>query len=95
VPAQQIADPQNLSLSLRVNDELMQDGTTADMIWTLGEQIAYLSTIVTLSPGDVIATGTPTGVGMGRGLFLKPGDVMLASVEHIGAMRNPVAAEMP
>ena len=71
----------------------MQDGSTAEMIWSVREQIAYLSTIVTLLPGDVIATGTPTGVGMGRGIFLKPGDVMVASVAGIGSIRNPVAAE--
>lgn len=90
VPARFIPDPQAVKLRLTVNDTLMQDGTTADMIWTTAEQIAYLSTIVTLEPGDVIATGTPTGVGMGRGIFLKPGDVMTAWVEGIGTLRNPV-----
>jgi 2,4-didehydro-3-deoxy-L-rhamnonate hydrolase len=94
VPSRQIVDPQNLRLRLSVNGELMQDGTTADMIWTVREQIAYLSSIVTLMPGDVIATGTPTGVGMGRGIFLKAGDIMVASVEHLGELRNPVEAEM-
>ncbi|MBS0417871.1 MAG: fumarylacetoacetate hydrolase family protein [Proteobacteria bacterium] len=93
VPARFIRDPQRIKLQLTVNEALMQDGTTAEMIWTVREQIAYLSTIVTLKPGDVIATGTPTGVGMGRGIFLKPGDVMTASVEGIGLLRNPVAAE--
>ncbi len=72
---------------------MMQDGTTAEMIWTVAEQIAYLSTIVTLMPGDVVATGTPTGVGMGRGIFLKPGDVMTASIDGIGTIRNPVELE--
>lgn len=93
VPAQLIADPQQVQLKLTVNGDTMQDGTTAEMIWSVREQIAYLSTIVTLLPGDVIATGTPTGVGMGRGIFLKPGDVMVASVAGIGSIRNPVAAE--
>lgn len=93
VPAQFITDPQRVKLQLTVNDVLMQDGTTAEMIWTVREQIAYLSTIVTLMPGDMVATGTPTGVGMGRGIFLKPGDVMAASIEGIGTLRNPVAAE--
>jgi 2-keto-4-pentenoate hydratase/2-oxohepta-3-ene-1,7-dioic acid hydratase in catechol pathway len=94
VPARAIADPQRLWLRLSVNGAPMQDGTTADMIWTVREQIAYLSTIVTLMPGDVVATGTPSGVGMGRGTYLKPGDVMLASVEQLGELRNPVAAEV-
>jgi 2-keto-4-pentenoate hydratase/2-oxohepta-3-ene-1,7-dioic acid hydratase in catechol pathway len=57
------------------------------------EQIAYLSTIVTLEPGDVIATGTPAGVGMAKGTFLKDGDVMEASIEEIGTLRNPVSYE--
>lgn len=93
VPAVLIADPQAVGLKLTVNGIAMQESTTAEMIWTVREQIAYLSTIVTLMPGDVIATGTPTGVGMGRGVFLKAGDVMVASVEHIGELRNPVEAE--
>ena len=95
VPASLIGDPQDLALGLTVNGVAMQDGRTADMIWTVAEQIAYISTIVTLMPGDVVATGTPTGVGMGRGIFLQPGDVMEASVERIGTLRNPVAAEVP
>lgn len=93
VPAGAFGDPQRVRLTLSVNGATMQDGTTAEMIWTVAEQIAYLSTIVTLQPGDVIATGTPTGVGMGRGICLKPGDVMVASVEGIGSIRNPVEAE--
>jgi 2,4-didehydro-3-deoxy-L-rhamnonate hydrolase len=93
VPARALGDPQQASLSLTVNGETMQAGTAAEMIWTVAEQIAYLSTIVTLHPGDVVATGTPTGVGMGRGIFLKPGDIMVASVEGIGSIRNPVEAE--
>ena len=69
VPAWQIPDPQAVKLKLDVNDDTMQEDTAQNMIWTVREQIAYLSTIVTLQPGDVIATGTPTGVGMGRGVF--------------------------
>jgi len=60
----------------------------------LREQIAYLSTIVTLEPGDVIATGTPTGVGASRGIFLKVGDIVTASVEGIGAITNHVIADV-
>ncbi|MGH9939133.1 MAG: fumarylacetoacetate hydrolase family protein [Blastocatellia bacterium] len=93
VPSWLIEDPQKLRLRLTVNGEVMQDDSTSNMIWNVREQIAYLSTIVTLEPGDVIATGTPTGVGMGRGVFLKPGDVMEASIDGIGSIRNPVEAE--
>lgn len=93
VPRDCIEDPQNLKLSLSVNGEVMQDANTSGMIFTVVEQIAYLSNILTLLPGDVIATGTPTGVGMGRGIFLKPGDVMVASVENIGDLENPVIDE--
>lgn len=90
VPASQIPDPQKVHLSLSVNGRMMQEGTAEEMIWKVNEQIAYLSTIVTLKPGDVIATGTPTGVGMGRGIFLKRGDVMTAAIAEIGEITNPV-----
>ena len=93
VPASQIPDPQSVHMRLDVNGESMQDDSAATMIWTVREQIAYLSTIVTLEPGDVIATGTPTGVGMGRGVFLKDGDRMLASINGIGELANQVRAE--
>lgn len=93
VPRSAIEDPQKLHLRLDVNGETMQDASTEGMIFDVREQIAYLSSLLTLEPGDVIATGTPTGVGMGRGVFLKPGDVMCASIEGIGALTNPVEAE--
>jgi 2,4-didehydro-3-deoxy-L-rhamnonate hydrolase len=93
VPAWTIADPQAVEMRLTVNGEAMQQDSTRNMIWTLREQIAYLSTIVTLEPGDIIATGTPTGVGMGRGIYLEPGDVVSASIEGIGTLTNTVVAE--
>ncbi|MFI4902557.1 MAG: fumarylacetoacetate hydrolase family protein [Burkholderiales bacterium] len=93
VPAWQIPDPQKVALRLDVNGQPMQQDTTANMIWTVREQIAYLSTIVTLEPGDVIATGTPTGVGMGRGIFLKAGDRITATIDGIGTLANDVRAE--
>ena len=71
----------------------MQEETTGAMIFNIGEQIEYLSSVLTLKPGDVIATGTPTGVGMSRGIYLKPGDVMDASISSIGSLSNPVSAE--
>lgn len=94
IPRECIDDPQALRIGLSVNGEMMQDGTTAEMIFNVREQISYLSTLLTLQPGDVIATGTPTGVGMGRGIFLKSGDVMRATIENIGALENPVEAEV-
>jgi len=93
VPAYAVPDPQALAMELKVNGQVMQKDSTANMIWTVREQIAYLSTIVTLEPGDVIATGTPTGVGMARGIFLKAGDVVSASIEGIGTLTNSVVAE--
>ncbi len=93
VPASAVPDPQALAMELKVNDQIMQKDSTANMIWTVREQIAYLSTIVTLAPGDVIATGTPTGVGMARGIFLKAGDVVSASIDGIGTLTNSVVAE--
>ncbi|MBS0454628.1 MAG: fumarylacetoacetate hydrolase family protein [Proteobacteria bacterium] len=93
VPSWQIPDPQAVQMRLDVNDVAMQEDSTANMIWTVREQIAYLSTIVTLEPGDIIATGTPTGVGMGRGVFLNDGDRMVASVEGIGQLANQVRQE--
>ncbi len=93
VPKAFIPNPQDVVLQLKVNSELMQDGTTKEMIFSLAEQIAYLSRILTLQPGDMIATGTPTGVGMGRGIFLKPGDTMEATIPGIGTLRNPVHKE--
>jgi 2-keto-4-pentenoate hydratase/2-oxohepta-3-ene-1,7-dioic acid hydratase in catechol pathway len=71
----------------------MQEDSTRNMIWTVREQIAYLSTIVTLEPGDVVATGTPTGVGMGRGVYLKDGDTITATIRGIGTLTNRVVAE--
>lgn len=93
VPRACIEDPQSLKLGMDINGVAMQDGSAAEMIWTIREQIAYLSSILTLQPGDLIATGTPTGVGMGRGIFLKPGDTMRAWVENVGELCSPVIAE--
>lgn len=93
VPAWQVSDPQAVQLRLDVNGRTMQQDSTANMIWTVREQIAYLSTIVTLEPGDVIATGTPTGVGMGRGIYLKDGDAIEATIRGIGTLANVVRAE--
>ena len=88
VPAGEIGDPQNLGMKLWVNDELMQDSHTSEMIFTTAEQIAHLSTRVTLQPGDLVLTGTPAGVGMGRGRFLKAGETVRLWIEGIGELSN-------
>lgn len=87
-PASEIPDPQKLAMKLWVNDELMQDSNTSRMIFTTAEQIAHLSTLVTLAPGDLIMTGTPAGVGMGRGRFLKAGETITLWIEGIGEMSH-------
>ena len=91
VPAGQIGDPQALGLKLWVNGELMQDSNTAKMIFTTAEQIAMLSSRVTLHPGDIVLTGTPAGVGMPRGRFLKPGDAVKLWIEKIGELSQRMA----
>lgn len=85
-----VPDPQDLRLRLWVNDELQQDESTADMICTVAELISAASRITTLEPGDVIPTGTPSGVGAGRGLHLKAGDVVRTRVDGLGELINSV-----
>jgi 2-keto-4-pentenoate hydratase/2-oxohepta-3-ene-1,7-dioic acid hydratase in catechol pathway len=90
VPAACIGDPQSLRLTLDVNGTRKQDDSTGSMIFSVAEQISYLSSILTLRPGDLIATGTPDGVGMGTGEFLNCGDIVTAAVEKVGAITNPI-----
>ena len=89
-PAFQVPDPQDLRLRLWVNGELQQDESTSDMICTVAELISAASDVVTLEPGDVIPTGTPSGVGSGRGLYLRPGDVVRTTIDGLGTLENPV-----
>ena len=89
-PAGQIADIYACQLRLWVNEEKMQDTLVADLIYNISELIEYLSRRVTLLPGDVIATGTPSGVGRPRGIFLKPGDRVRIEIAGIGTLENPV-----
>jgi len=89
-PASAIADPHALRMKLWVNGALMQDSSTAQMMFGIDEQIEMLSSRLTLHPGDVILTGTPAGVGVARGLSLKPGDEVRMWIERIGEMTNPV-----
>ncbi|WP_342643057.1 fumarylacetoacetate hydrolase family protein [Rhodoligotrophos ferricapiens] len=95
VTADEVPDPQNLKLWLDLNGERMQSGTTATMIFGVAEIVAYLSNFMTLLPGDIIATGTPPGVGLGKKppRFLKPGDVMTLGIEGMGEQRQKVIAD--
>jgi 2-keto-4-pentenoate hydratase/2-oxohepta-3-ene-1,7-dioic acid hydratase in catechol pathway len=86
LPAAFVRDPQDVGLKLAVNGEVKQDARTSGMIFSIAEQIAKLSRIMTLDPGDVLLTGTPAGVGAPKGTFLKVGDRVDASVEGIGAL---------
>ena len=92
VTADEVGDPQNLALRLSVNGQLMQDGNTRDMIFTVGDLLSRISQTLTLNPGDVLATGTPEGVGYVRPppWYLQPGDVVEVEVERLGSIRTPV-----
>ncbi len=92
VPASDIPDPQNLQIQTRVNGVTLQNGNTRDMIFSVAKTIAFLSSLMTLQPGDIIATGTPSGVGFKRQppVFLKAGDIVEVEIERIGVIRNPV-----
>src|SRR3984885_4554276 len=89
-PAFQVPDPQDLRLRLWVNGELQQDESTSDMVCPVAELVSAASEVVTLEPGDVIATGTPSGVGAGRGLYLKDGDVVRVTIDGLGSLENTV-----
>jgi 2-keto-4-pentenoate hydratase/2-oxohepta-3-ene-1,7-dioic acid hydratase in catechol pathway len=91
--ADDAGDPQAFSLKLTVNDELKQDGSTAQMVFPVAAVISFLSKFVTLEPGDVISTGTPAGVGSAKGTYLKPGDVVVATIDRIGQLENTFVAE--
>lgn len=93
----EIDDLQALRVEARVNGETVQSGTTADMIFPIAETVAFLSQLMTLEPGDVIATGTPAGVGFTRDppTLLQPGDLVEVEVEGLGVLSNPVIAAGP
>lgn len=94
VPLDQISDIQNLGLRTRVNGRTVQDGSTSQMIFSVATTIAFLSRIMTLEPGDIIATGTPAGVGFKREppVLLVPGDVVEVEVDEVGTLRNEMVA---
>ena len=92
LPRDFLPDPQNVALRLTRNGVLQQNGNTSSMIFTLAEQIEFISSIMTLLPGDVIATGTPAGVGWKRGLSLGAGDDLVLEIPEIGTLHNTVVA---
>jgi 2-keto-4-pentenoate hydratase/2-oxohepta-3-ene-1,7-dioic acid hydratase in catechol pathway len=95
VTDEEIPDPGALKISLTLNGEVMQDSSTSNMIFGVPELIAYLSSVMTLEPGDIISTGTPAGVGFAQKppRWLRPGDTAAVQVQGIGELVNPVIAE--
>ena len=92
VTADEVSDPQGLDLQCDVSGQVMQKSTTRDMIFSCQQLVSYISHFMTLQPGDVIPTGTPSGVGLGRKRFLKPGDTMRLTVAGLGEQRQKVVA---
>jgi 2-keto-4-pentenoate hydratase/2-oxohepta-3-ene-1,7-dioic acid hydratase in catechol pathway len=92
VTADEVPDPQNLALQTRVNGQVRQQASTGDMIFSVAETIAWISQFLTLQPGDLIATGTPSGVGSTTGAFLRAGDTVEVEISGLGILRNPVVA---
>jgi 2-keto-4-pentenoate hydratase/2-oxohepta-3-ene-1,7-dioic acid hydratase in catechol pathway len=95
VPREEVDDPQALAIRCVLNGETMQDSSTGQMIFSVAEIIAYVSRVITLEPGDLIATGTPAGVGVFRDpkVLLKDGDEVTVEIEGLGALTNPVNGE--
>ncbi len=95
VPATEVGDLRDgLRVRTRVNGEVVQDGSTDEMVYTVGDTLSLISHTFTLRPGDLLATGTPSGVGYARTppWLLQPGDVVEVDVERLGVLRNPVVA---
>src|SRR5580704_3668896 len=95
VTPDEVGDPHNLGIRLRLNGQTMQDSNTRQMVFSVSATIAYLSKVFTLEAGDLIFTGTPPGVGMARKppVWLKAGDVVEVEIDGLGTLRNPVVAE--
>jgi acylpyruvate hydrolase len=93
VTLDEIGDLASLTLRTRIGDETLQEGTTADLIFGPAELVAWLSRTITLEPGDIIATGTPAGVGASKGRFLRDGDTVEVQIDGLGGLANPVRAE--
>jgi 2-keto-4-pentenoate hydratase/2-oxohepta-3-ene-1,7-dioic acid hydratase in catechol pathway len=95
VTADEIADPHQLAISLTIDGETLQNSNTRELVFKIPDLIEYLSSITPLLPGDIVSTGTPPGVGLGRNprRWLKPGETVTVSVEGLGSLSNPVIAE--
>jgi 2-keto-4-pentenoate hydratase/2-oxohepta-3-ene-1,7-dioic acid hydratase in catechol pathway len=95
VTADSIEDPHNLDISLEINGETLQNSNTRELIFKIPDLLAFLSSVFTLQPGDIVSTGTPSGVGVARNppRFLQPGDDVVVKIPAIGELRNPVVAE--
>ena len=95
VTADEIADPHALDIRMTINGEVLQNSNTRELIFRIPELIAFLSSVVTLEPGDIVSTGTPAGVGFGHKppRWLREGDECIVSVESIGELRNPITVE--
>ncbi len=90
----EIPDPHDVTVRSMINDRIMQDANTSDLIWTIPYLVSYFARWYAFQPGDVLSTGSPAGVGYGRNpkVFLKPGDVISVSASGVGALRNPIVA---
>ena len=96
VTADEVPDPHNLDIRLSIGGEVLQSSNTRNLVFTVADLVSYLSAVMTLEPGDVIATGTPGGVGAARKppRWLQPGDVVRIEIERLGVLENPVVAEV-
>ena len=95
VTADEIGDPHQLAISLSIDGETLQNSNTRELIFRIPELIEYISSITPLLPGDIVSTGTPSGVGMGRTpqRWLRPGETVTVTIEGLGSLTNPVVAE--
>ena len=95
VTADEITDPHQLAISLSINGETLQNSNTRELIFKIPELVEYISSITPLLPGDIVSTGTPSGVGMGRTpqRWLQPGETVTVTIEGLGSLTNPVVAE--
>ncbi len=91
VPKEFVPDPQKLGITFTLSGKVMQDSNTDRMTHTVAELVSYVTHVLTLKPGDIIATGSPAGVGAARNVFMKPGDTSVCTIEGIGTLTNPVA----